>query len=65
MALTKCKTGTLEIVRIASRCWVSHVSEFALITEVTHVEHLFENWIVKDKIAVEESVVRLEKEKNK
>ena len=41
------------------------MSEFALITEVTHVEHLFENWIVKDKIAVEESVVRLEKEKNK
>ena len=39
--------------------------EFALIAEVTHVEQFFGNWIVKDEIAVEESVVGLVKEKNR
>ena len=35
------------------------MSEFALVAESTHVEQFFGNWIVKDEIAVEESVVGL------
>ena len=35
------------------------MSEFAFVTEGTHVEQFFGNWIVKDEIAVEESLVEL------
>ena len=35
------------------------MSELALVAEGTHVEQFFGNWIVKDEIAVEESVVGL------
>ena len=35
------------------------MSEFALVLESAHVKQFFGNWIVKDKISVEESVVEL------
>ena len=35
------------------------MGEFAFVTERTHLEQFFGNWIVNDKIAVEESVVGL------
>jgi hypothetical protein len=35
------------------------VSEFAFVAEGTHVKQFFGNRIVKNKVAVEESVVRL------
>ena len=59
LALPKCETGTLKIVGIAGCCRVAHVSEFALVAEGTHLKQFFGNLIVKDKIAVEESVVEL------
>ena len=64
MALTKCETGILKIVGIASCRRVPHVSEFALVAVGTHFEQFFGNWIVKDEIAVEESVVGLVQERD-
>jgi hypothetical protein len=40
------------------------VGEFALVAVRTHFEQFLGNWIVKDKIAVEEPVVELVCEKD-
>lgn len=55
MHLSEREAGIFEIIGIASGCRVSHVREFALVFQPTHVQKFGRHGGIENKVSVEQS----------